>query len=117
MVRQQIQDSAVELQFEVRGNPVDLRADAQPEILRICQESVQNALKHANASTICVELQYERAGFRMIIRDNGKGLKDAPRSGHYGMRGMVERSAAIKAQLLIDSAPNQGTRIELILPA
>jgi signal transduction histidine kinase len=65
-----------------------------------------------------VELHYEQSQFRLIILDNGKGLDRASSSpGHFGLQGMQERSGSIKAQLLIDGAPNQGTRVELIVPA
>jgi signal transduction histidine kinase len=118
MVRHQIQDSPVQFAFHIVGTPVKLPANVQPEVLRISQESVHNALKHASASTIAVELHYDASSFRMIVQDNGKGFDagSPPPAGHFGMQGMRERASAIHAEILVESQPRSGTRIELILP-
>jgi PAS domain S-box-containing protein len=94
------------------GTPVRFRArhDARLNIelkvrnhlYRIAQEAVQNALKHAGATAIDIELAYEPDGLRLEILDDGRGLPaDHPNGAGLGMRTMRFRASAIGARLLI----------------
>jgi len=80
-----------------------------------------NAFRHANAKEVKVLLAYERREFRLTCEDNGCGLdeeidKAGGRPGHYGLPGMCERARRVNAKLHYNSAPMQGTRIELTVP-
>src|SRR5947207_1822298 len=80
-----------------------------------------NAFLHSQASKIDVEISYERAGVRLTVRDNGRGMErailDHGREGHWGLPGMRERARKIGAVLALDSRPGGGTRVELRIPA
>jgi len=80
---------------------------------------VANALQHAQATRINVRLTFERDNLLMEIADDGQGfdVAGAPvaEQGHFGIAGMKERAANIKADFAIQS-DNVGTRITLKVP-
>ncbi len=89
-----------------------LPADVQVALYRLCQEGVNNIAKHAGASQVEIQLQYETGGVELHIRDDGRGFdpEQAP-PGHYGLSMMHERAAAVGAMLSITSQPGHGTEI------
>ena len=113
-----------------------LPAEIQVALYRICQEALNNIAKHAGASRLEIDLQYEadegvdasinaaKAGppqqiavhsVEMRIRDDGAGFDSAEASvpGHYGLGMMRERAEAVQAQLTIASQPGHGTELRL----
>ena len=106
----------------VEGGPRGLSPIIKEEVLRIAQELLQNAFRHAQARAIEAEIRYDDDVFRMIVRDDGKGidpqvLKDGGRAGHWGMPGVHERARAIGARLEFWSEAGAGTEVRLTLPA
>lgn len=94
-------------------------ATAEEEVLRVAQESLANIHRHAAATDVLVELHYSPDALRLTIRDNGRGfsMHEAGRmEGHYGIRGMQERAASLQARLTIESSPEEGTTVTLLLP-
>ena len=92
------------------------------EIYRIGREMMRNAFRHAHADRIEAEIRYDRAMFRLRIRDDGKGidsnvLKEGTRTGHWGLPGMHERAQSMGGRLKIWSEPGAGTEAELTVPA
>jgi signal transduction histidine kinase/ligand-binding sensor domain-containing protein len=102
---------------QVRGTYRPLAARTEDELLRIAQEAVTNAIRHAEASSIDVELAFDRSLLRMTISDNGKGFSPNGTTtgvnGHFGLKGMHERAAGIDAKLKLDTAPGAGTRLSV----
>jgi signal transduction histidine kinase/ligand-binding sensor domain-containing protein len=96
-----------------------LPAETEREILRVAQEAVHNVKRHAAASEMQVQLEYEPDAVVLEVRDNGRGgaLEHNPPEGHFGMTGMRERAAAIGGTLEVKSAAGEGTRIRLRAPA
>jgi len=90
------------------------------DILRVGQEAVTNAIKHAKAHQISVALEFESAVVQMTISDDGRGFNPGDPSfvlsGHFGLAGMSERAAKLGGRLTVDSAPGSGTRIRLVVP-
>jgi len=89
------------------------------QLLRIAQESVANALKHARATSIIIELAAGLDSSTLIISDNGVGF-DAnsihpAKPPHFGLIGMRERASRIGAMLEITSLPGKGCRITVTL--
>ena len=67
-------------------------------------------------------IRYERQHFRLLVTDDGMGIAPAllaagGAAGHYGLRGMSERASTISGRLSMWSEPNDGTEIELRVPA
>ncbi len=108
----------VRLQMTVDGEPRPLREEADEALLRIGQEAVANAVRHAQAGEIQVVLTYDDGSLRLQIRDDGQGfaLDDArQRVGHWGLRNMQERGHQIGAKCKIKTAMGSGTEIEVIV--
>jgi PAS domain S-box-containing protein len=121
-----------------------LPAEIQVALYRICQETLNNIAKHAGASRVEIELQYDASNandlgnqkasprlpqtgilqeilvssVEMCIRDNGLGFDSvkiaAP--GHYGLGMMQERADAVGALLIVTSQPGHGTEVLLRWP-
>jgi signal transduction histidine kinase len=87
-------------------------------LLRLAQESIANALKHARATQIIVKLEFGERQFRLIVRDNGTGFNPATAAagdGKFGLVGMRERAAELKGDLKVESDPARGTEVILTL--
>ena len=88
-----------------------LPADVQVALYRLCQEGLSNIAKHAGASQVDIQLQYEAGAVELRIQDDGRGFDpEQAHPGHYGLSMMRERAAAVGATLSITSQPGHGTR-------
>jgi len=105
----------------VEGTPRSLRPLVREEIYRIGGEALANVFRHADASAVETVLEYGRDHFRLLVRDDGKGIDHevltAGREGHFGLSGMRERARKIGAQLKIRTAAGVGTEIDLMVPS
>jgi signal transduction histidine kinase/ligand-binding sensor domain-containing protein len=113
-------NSAVQPSIQVVGTPKRLSPLTEKNLLRIFQEALANALKHAHARAIDIELRYDRDVLALRVRDDGRGF-DAERAiplgvGHYGLTGMRERTERIGGSLTLKSAPGQGTELLIVVP-
>ncbi|WP_329740385.1 sensor histidine kinase [Dyella sp. A6] len=105
----------------VEGDRRPLDPMVREELYRIGHEALVNAVRHANASQIEVELDYNADGLRLRVRDNGKGvdpvtLEAGGCPGHWGLAGMRERAKRVGAILDIWSGPHSGTEVDLRVP-
>lgn len=89
------------------------------EALRILQEALTNAYKHAQATHVAVQFQRFNGWVELSIRDNGRGFDppDVAANGHYGLRIMQERAERVDGAFYLESAPGAGTHIIVRLPA
>jgi signal transduction histidine kinase len=106
----------------VEGAPRDLHPIVREEVWLIAREALCNAFRHAGARHIEAEVSYTEAALHVKIRDDGQGisadvLNVGGRSGHFGLLGMRERAAKIRAHLTIWSKPAAGTEVDLRVPA
>ena len=93
------------------GDSIDLT------VYRCIQESLTNALRHANAARVTIELG-EADGHRAVqvrVCDDGCGIDSKTPSGR-GLLGMQERVQALGGSFVIDSSPGNGTRVQVLLP-
>ena len=103
------------IELSLTGSP-RLRAGVDEEVFRIAQESLQNALLHARAARIELRLDEDAGGLRLTVADDGIGFDPEEaglRSRRLGLTSMEERARALGARLRIESAPGQGTTIQL----
>jgi PAS domain S-box-containing protein len=111
----QIRTAAMDttLYYEIEGTVYSLPTEVENNLLRMGQEALTNAIKHANADEIRVELVYDRDQVCLRVKDNGQGfgVGSIPFSEGFGLLGMSERAERIGAQLTIRSQPGQGTEI------
>jgi signal transduction histidine kinase len=116
----------VDVLQSVHGDAVALsvEGDAEPrgsagEILRIAQEALQNALRHAGASHVDVRLRAHDGHLSVAVADDGAGFDpDEPglRSRRLGLTSMEERARALGGTLSIESRPGAGTTVVLEVP-
>ena len=92
-------------------------------IYRIAQEALENAVRHASASTIMVRLEQRGDRLSLSISDDGQGADMATLTGtgsdgkrHLGILGMRERAELIGGQLTMTSEGGQGTEMRLLAP-
>jgi signal transduction histidine kinase len=112
--------SGVEVAVEVTGTGAKLGEEMEQHLLRIAQEAVTNALKHAEASQIGVKLHLAAHTLQLRIRDDGRGFDQqnvfSSRTGHFGVIGMRERAERLGGNLRLISNPGAGTEVEVTVP-
>ncbi len=111
----------VKIEMLVEGAQRPLRPAVRDEVYWIARECVVNAVRHANATTIEVALEYSRSRLRLTVRDDGKGIDPQllarQREDHWGLAGIAERADRMRAKLNMSSAPGAGTEINLLIAA
>jgi signal transduction histidine kinase len=85
-------------------------------VYRIACEAITNALRHADARNIRVEVRTERSRLALTVRDDGRGLPPARRRGATGFVAMENRAATIGARLALGSGERGGTVVALEVP-
>jgi len=102
------------------GEAKPLEPAVQEQIFLIAREALLNALRHSEASSAEVEIEYLRRKLRVVVRDNGKGIDPrALQSGensHWGLTGMWERAESIGAEIGVWSNQGEGTEVEISVP-
>lgn len=89
----------------------------QTALYRIAQEAVGNILRHADAVSADILLEYERDRVRLAVSDDGRGFHPHRlASGTYGLRGMAERAELLGGRVFLQSRPGEGTTVRAILP-
>jgi DNA-binding NarL/FixJ family response regulator/signal transduction histidine kinase len=107
--------------FIQTGEEQPLPPDQQTALLRIAQEALTNARRHAQAQRVRVGLQFGPESVSLIIEDDGIGfdveaaITPGPQGG-YGLFGMRERARLLDGELEIESPPGWGTRLRAVLP-
>lgn len=94
---------------------LSLDEDSELALYRICEEALNNTLKHAGATQVDLALTATPALVMLEIRDNGKGFdpQQASAQGGLGLLGMAERVRQLGGELLIQSSPGQGTLVRV----
>ncbi|WP_248147316.1 sensor histidine kinase [Microbacterium aoyamense] len=80
----------------------------------VASEAVANALRHAEASRIRIDVTMDAAALHLAVADDGRGGARLRTTG--GLTGLVDRVEALGGSLTVDSAPGRGTRVEAVLP-
>ncbi len=94
-----------------------LPAYVEYNLLRIAQEAIINAVKHAGGRTIEVTLQVLPDVLRIGVRDDGAGFAPGDSAtDHFGLVGMKERAKEIGADLRVTSQPRMGTTVVVDFP-
>lgn len=99
-----------------------LKPEIETLCFRVAQEAITNVMRHADASTLRLELGIQGDDVVLSVRDDGIGFEQeaarqrAMRGGSAGLLGMQERAALAGAQLDLVTAPGQGSRLQLSVP-
>jgi signal transduction histidine kinase len=112
--------AALQTRIEVIGAPRKLNPAMERNLLRIFQEALTNAVKHAHARSVDVELKFAPHCLALRVRDDGRGFDpeslNPAGSGHYGLIGMRERAERIGGHLTLNSRPGEGTELLVEVP-
>jgi signal transduction histidine kinase len=93
--------------------PVVIRQD----LLRIAQEAISNALRHAKSTAISVDLRSDSPNLILKVKDNGRGITtEAETREGFGFANMRARVKKLKGTLEIRTAPGRGTTIVVSVP-
>lgn len=109
------------INLEITGIEYRLSQDVETCFFRILQESLNNVIKHSHAESVKISINFTKKCLSLVIFDNGIGFDVEKVSQSYstreslGMVSMMERAELINAELAIESAPKNGTRITLSL--
>lgn len=107
----------INIEFVVLGEDKRLQSKYEVALFRLMQESVQNAVKHANPSDIQIKIQAEKNYIVLVVKDNGKGFDiTIKKENSFGLIGMRERVEMLNGELNIHSQPNAGTTVIIKLP-
>jgi two-component system NarL family sensor kinase len=109
----------INCQVHVTGDEQQIAEHKKIIVFRIVQESLQNILKHAEATIINVEFDFLTEQLKITIDDNGIGFSAGEKvkvETGLGLQNIVKRSALIMGEATITSVINHGTKIILIIP-
>jgi ligand-binding sensor domain-containing protein/signal transduction histidine kinase len=113
-------NSGTKARIHVGGTRRPVSAAMAAELVRIAQEAMTNAVRHAQAEHIDVTLLFEEKLLRITIKDDGCGFEDSPEvfrsDGHFGLTGMRERAAQIGAKFEVISKKGCGTEVRVDVP-
>ncbi len=117
LLDQQGRRASVEVRFSEKNTPEKLDPEIQTTCFRIAQEAITNALRHAHATHIDLDLRCKNGKLRLLVRDNGVGLDVESRQGiGLGLIGIKERACLVGGRAKTISSPNKGTTIDVSLP-
>ena len=105
--------------FEGDAINTGLKPEHEHELLRIAQEAVSNAVRHARPQTVRITMTGQPEHWELSVADDGVGMEQSPefsaRQG-FGLTSMRQRASAIGGEWQIASKPGQGTRVSVRLP-
>jgi two-component system sensor histidine kinase DegS len=111
------------IDLQIEANSPDVRYDQMIEahLYRIVQQACENALRHAQASSIRIRCKCDLEGVHLVVEDDGVGFSGSDQldlnqlltNKHFGIAGMFERAEIIGAELDFDSKPGIGTKVRV----
>jgi signal transduction histidine kinase len=113
-----MEGQVVEFAFAVNGTPRPVPRQQQDHLLRIGQEALNNAMRHAGADSIRLEVDFHPDTVALRVVDDGRGLAvdDYDTEKHWGLRIMQERAQRIGGRFHLKSQPGDGTQVEVVAP-
>jgi signal transduction histidine kinase len=112
--------SSAAVEIQITGAHPNLPEDVEQNVLRIAQEAVTNALKHAGAKNVWIDLHLDPRTLQLVVRDDGRGFELSGVfvlvGGHFGLLGMRERAERLGGTLEVSSEPGTGTEVRASVP-
>lgn len=122
LVDQQAQRAGLRVTFTANVNGLELDSTVQTACFRVAQEALTNAIRHAEAKNVYVQLRQKRNRLWLSVRDNGAGFdpavirKKATHPANLGLVSMKERALLVGGGFEVRSAPHKGTTIRAWFP-
>ena len=112
------ENSKVDVEFQLIGNPIQLSDTCNIMIYRIFQELINNSLKHADASQIYLQLSFESDTITLMMEDDGKGfdLQKIDKKNAIGLKSLESRVKFLKGTMEVDTQLGRGTSIMIHFP-
>lgn len=107
--------SGIRFEAHLEGQPYALSDDIEAHLLRIGQEALTNAVRHARPRQIDISLRYEPSTVALEIKDDGCGLESS--GDGFGLKNMAERAGQLGGELRIVTQRGDGTRIMATVPS
>ncbi len=111
--------TGINCQISVEPENITLDHERSTTVFRIFQEALTNVVRHADATSVRVELREEGSIIRLIVQDNGRGIRDEelfkPQS--FGLIGMRERARSFGGEVKITGMESKGTSVTVTIPA
>jgi signal transduction histidine kinase len=101
--------------FSIEETPARLPASVEAELMRIAQEAITNARKHAGAQNLWVSCEIDPPYARIEVSDDGAGIGPHRPEGRFGLAIMAERAERIRGQLEITPRASGGTSVAVVL--
>jgi signal transduction histidine kinase len=108
--------TSMKAKLSLQGEPRKLPPELETNLLRIGQEVLTNAVRHAHATQFDAQLIFDRREVRLNLRDNGRGFDLAKSHEGFGLQGMRERAEDMGGQFSIESSEGNGVAISIVLP-
>lgn len=96
-------------QFEHYNFDQRLPKKTELALFRICQELINNVIKHANANFVSVQLFKNQNQIILMVEDNGKGISENDKSDGHGLLNIKSRLSTIQGQVNFEASENAGT--------
>lgn len=108
----------IHFQLFINGEPIRYDADVEIHLYRVIQESINNIIKHSQATDAFIQMDFEDSKMRVIVKDLGIGFdtqKTSRENRAFGLMGMKSRVQDIGGSISISSQVGSGTVIEIVL--
>ena len=110
-------ESSIDLADTTGRATTRLTGEIEGTLYRVVQEALTNAIKHAGAERVWIEITEDEDVVTVSVSDDGGGFDPDRTRGGFGLVGMRERVQLVAGQLLVDSAHAKGTVVRAQLPA
>ncbi|WP_432194316.1 ATP-binding protein [Streptomyces sp. bgisy027] len=110
------EETDIDAHTTVTGRPAALPSGTESELLRVVQEALTNARRHAEAASVSVTLSYLEDVLAIDVQDDGSGFTPAARHPGVGLATMQERVSSLGGAYVVESAPGEGTTVTVTMP-
>ena len=119
LIQEARRSNGIKINLDAPDNTPRIDPLVETVLFRITQEAITNIIRHADIDHATIRLNFTPQHVSLEIKDTGKGFANnnatTIESG-CGLAGMRERAESVEGEILIESQPGQGTRIEVVIP-
>lgn len=113
--------AGVPIHVEILGTVRPIPTTVNTALFRVVQEAITNVLKHAQAHSVSVALEFAEGEVRVQVKDDGRGFDPAGLANHtdrpaWGLLGMRERATLLGGDMSLRSSAGEGTIVEVRIP-
>jgi PAS domain S-box-containing protein len=112
------QQTGVECVLNMTDGSINMDEARATAVFRIVQEALTNITKHAKATLVNIDIEFENGNLHIKIQDNGVGIAPSQfnKPHSHGVQGMRERAENLGGSISFNSRPGMGTKLVLLMP-